>query len=174
MDTSKQCRRRSAAGKWAALSLGGILLATVLAAGCGSIGTGAGSGSGSGATASPSSPAGASPSIPCAQITSLRTALTSLTRTKVDPAHAATIVADLSTIRTQLQSLSSRAGPEFSGRARQLTTELTAVENAARRLLTQPTPANVSSLTATVNHLKATAGPLIAAMESACPSPGSS
>ena len=172
MDTSKHCKPRPPWRGRATLSLGGIALATALAAGCGSVGTG--SGSGSGTTASPSSPAGGSPSIPCAQITSLRTALTSLTKTKVDPAHAAAIVSDLVTIRTQLQSLSSQAGPQFSGQARQLNAELAALERAARQLLTHPTPANVSSLTATVNHLKATAGPLIAAMQSACPTPGSS
>jgi hypothetical protein len=181
MDTTRQCKLRPARGRVATFSLGGILLATLLAAGCGSATTGAGTGAGSGTTTSAgagapasSGAAGSSPAIPCAQITSLRTALTQLTETRISVGHAPAIVSDVATMKSQLQALSSQTGGAFSAQAKGLQAELNALETAAKQVVMLPSPAHVRTMTVAVDHLKATAAPLLAEMRSVCPSPGSS
>lgn len=141
----------------------------LLIAGCGSATLGAQSGATGGAPTS-SGPAISSPAIPCSQVSALRTSLQDLIHTKVSPASAGRIAADLTAIKAQLTMLSGQVGPALAAQDKPLSRALKVVENDANALAAHPTAAQAAMLTQAVNHLKATARPLLEKMAAICPS----
>jgi uncharacterized phage infection (PIP) family protein YhgE len=133
----------------------------------------------SSAKASPSSsaPASASPAaskkVPCKEINSLRTSLTSLTHTSISPTSAGTLTKDLKNIQTQLTALKGQAGGAFSSQAQELTSSVDQIKTASRKLSSDPMGA-IRQLTTSLNSLKTKAKPVIAEMNAACPKAGKS
>ena len=159
--------------KWklAAISLGGI----GLLAACGSTATSTGA-----AAPSPvppasvsvhaaSGPAASSTAIPCAQITSLRTSLTKLSHTTVNPASAGQLTAELRNIHKQLTALKSAGGGAYSAQADQLSSAFAQISKDAQKLAMNPSSANLTALTTAVQKLKTTAKPMVKEMQKVCP-----
>ncbi len=156
----------------AALGVGGI----ALLAACGSSTT-------SGSTATPASPpvahspgspvaagGSASPSgIPCAQITSLRTSLTNLIHLPLKAQSAGQATADLQAIEKELGGLASQAGGAFSAQASQLSSALHQIGKDLEALARNPSSANATALSGSVQKLKTTSEPMIKEMKTVCP-----
>jgi hypothetical protein len=120
-------------------------------------------------TSSPSSSASASSeAIPCKQINSLRTTLTSLTTTKISASSSGQITKDLTTIQADVTALKGKAGGAFSGQISQLNSSINEIKKAAGQLSSNPATA-VKNLTAGIAALKVKAQPMIAEMKAACP-----
>lgn len=148
----------------AAVSLGGI----VALAACGSAATtGA-----SGPSAAPSATAAkaSSPGISCAQITSLRTALTSLGHATVNLESLDQIAADLATVEHDLSALNRRTATAFSAQESQLTAAFDKIGDDVRTLAGDPSPANLTALEGAVKNLRASTRPVIAKIKAVCPS----
>jgi hypothetical protein len=127
------------------------------------------SGSSTPATSGSGTPAsGSGSAVPCAQITALKSTLTSISQTSVRPASAPRLASDLAQAEQQLNALKSQTGP-FAAQANQLSGALTAIKNDAASLLKNPTPTNLTNLINAVNSFKSTAEPLIKEMQTACP-----
>jgi hypothetical protein len=160
-------RRKPTARRWtmAVLSCSGVVLVAAcgssLSAGSSTPLTPAASGSGTPATSSGSA-------VPCAQITALRSTLTSISQTSVSPASAPLLASDLAQAEQEVNALKGQAGP-FATQADQLSSALAAIKNDAATLVKSPTPTNLTNLTNAVNAFKSTAGPLIKEMQTACP-----
>lgn len=119
-------------------------------------------------SASSSASPAASKKVPCKEINSLRTSLTSLTHTAISPSSAGTLTKDLKNIQTQLTALKGQAGGQFSSQAQELTTSVNQIKSASKKLSTDPIGA-VRQLTTSLNSLKTKAKPAIAEMKAACP-----
>jgi len=119
------------------------------------------------ASGSPAPSASAS-KIPCKQIDSLRTSVTSLTQTKVTAASAGKLTTDLTNIQTQLTALKAQTGGAFASQTSELTASIDQIKKAAAGLTTNPTTA-VKSLTTAINDLKAKAKPMVAQINAVCP-----
>ena len=152
----------------AALSLSGV----ALVAACGSSSIGSSSSSTPPATSAPAANASGSASgaaLPCAQITALRSTLTDLNRTSVNPASAGRIASDLTKAEQQLSALQSHGAGPFAAQANQLSNALTAIKTSAADLAKAPTPSNLTNLTNAVTSFKSTSEPLIKEMQTLCP-----
>jgi hypothetical protein len=158
-NATQQYGRTVAAIAAAVVGLGGTLAVTA----CGSAAV-----SGSASPSAAATSAAASSAIPCTQISSLRTSLTSLAHATVKPSSAGQIAVDLDDIHAQLMALNGQAGA-FSGQASQLDAALGKITAAARVALRAPTAANLKSLSSDVSQLKATAQPIVTEINSACP-----
>lgn len=158
--SSKLPMRRWTAG---ALSVG----AAALLAACGSI---TGGGSSPGTSSAPAASASASGgSIPCAQISALRTALTNLSHLSVSPSSAGQIAINLASAEQELSALKGQAGGAFSAQANQLSASLDAIKAAAAAAVRDPSPGNLTKLADSVGSFKTTAEPIIKEMQTACP-----
>ena len=166
--TSHQRKLLPARQPWL-LTMAGLGVVAVLAA-CGSGVTGTNAGSTTSPSQAPSTPPAVTPSDACAQVTTLRAALTNLGKISVTANNGAQISADLTKIETALTALKDEIGPAFSAEAHQLSAPLTAISKHAQALAAHPTQANLQATTTSVRELKTAAGPAIAIMRAACPS----
>jgi hypothetical protein len=159
-------RSKQLAARWTAavLSIGSI---AVIAA-CGSIGTGSSGLNSSSAPAATASGSGAS-AIPCAEISALRTSLTNLSHTAVNPATAGRLSVELTQIEQEVATLKSQSTGAFSSQVNQLSADLTRIQTDAAALATDPSATNLTNLTNAVSSFKATSKPLIAEIQATCP-----
>lgn len=123
-----------------------------------------------GATGSP----GASQQFPCTQIKALSTSLDNLTHMQVTTASASQISAQLKTIGQQVTALKSTVGSVFSSQLDQLSTALNQVRAAAQNVVANPSTANKQALTAALDGLKKTVGPMADQLKAVCPQASSS
>jgi hypothetical protein len=139
--------------------------AAVLLAGCGSSTSGAGASS----SASPSVSSTASGvALPCGTITSLRLALTNLTRVKPSVQASGQIAADLTSIKTKTQALKSTAAA-YGAEAAPLDQAVDRIGSAAKAAADHPSSSTVSALGSAIGDVKSSLQPMIAEMKTACP-----
>jgi hypothetical protein len=143
-----------------------VLGAVAVLASCGSGVTGstAGSSARPSATATPA----ATPSFSCAQVAALRTVLTNLVGSSVNPGTGGQVSADLTEIETALTALKGQIGTAFSGEAHRVGSELTTIGKHARALAAHPSPANLRATTIAVGQLKTAVAPAIAILRTDC------
>jgi hypothetical protein len=118
------------------------------------------------ATVSPTS----SPSISCAQITSLRTSLANLSHAAVTAKSDSQVSADLTSLETTITAIKNQTTPVVAAAASQLTAALSKISKDVRYLVQHPSPASLNATTTAVKDLKATAQPIIDLMETVCAS----
>jgi hypothetical protein len=163
--TNTTHRARPTAARWtvAVLSIGG---AAVIAA-CGYGGTGSSGMQPSSGT--PTSGRGSVSTIPCSQITALRTSLTNLSHTSVNIASAGQLTADLAQIKQQVATLQSESGGALSSQAGEISAGLDQIKTDAAALAKDPSATNLTNLTNAVKSFKATSQLLIAQLQTICP-----
>ncbi|HUJ06598.1 MAG TPA: hypothetical protein VLX31_10870 [Streptosporangiaceae bacterium] len=153
---------RGAGWKVAALAFG----SAALIAACSSASTS----SSPSATPTSSMPAATSPSVSaaaCKHVDSLRGSLTSLTHVQLNASSASQIRTDVTNINTQLTALKDEPG--FSAQASQLRSSVDQVTNAAKKMSSPPTSAQVQAVITALSQLKAKSSGMIAGMKAACP-----
>jgi hypothetical protein len=148
----------------AVLALGGALFA----AGCSTSST---SSAGAPATKTKSSAPSTSKSassLPCDQVKKLRTSLTDLTKTGVNPTSASKLTTSLKDIKADLVALKGQATGKLKGQLNQLNVTITKITTDAKGLTSDPAGA-ITKLTSDLSKLKSTAGPVIVEINAACP-----
>jgi hypothetical protein len=147
-----------------------LAVGTTLLAACGT----SASGSTAGSSRSPSATAAisptSSPSISCAQITSLRTSLANLSHVTVNAKSGSQVSADLTNVEMTLTAIKNEASPAVAEAASELTAAISKISKDVRFLSLHPSPASLSAATTAVKDLKATVQPVIDLMETVCPS----
>ena len=147
----------------AVLGLGGALFV----AGCGTSST-----SSPGAPApktKSSAPSSKSTSaVPCDQVKKLRTSLTDLTKTGINPTSASKLTTTLKDIQSELAALKGQVKGNLSHQVSQLNVTITKISTDAKGLTSNPAGA-ITKLTADLNKLRTTAGPVISEINAACP-----
>jgi hypothetical protein len=128
-----------------------------------------GGSSSAGAVASPSDTPAATASVSCAQITALRTALTSITSITVGARTGSQASADLKKINTALAGLAGDAGSVYADQASQLATDLSAIAEEGPALASHPSAAIMKATRTAVAAVKRTVAPVISVMRAACP-----
>jgi hypothetical protein len=163
--TNTTNRAKPTAARWtvAVLSIGG---AAVIAA-CGYGGTGSSGMQPSSGT--PTSGGGSVSTIPCSQITALRTSLTNLSHTSVNIASASQLTADLAQIEQEMATLQSESRGAFSSQVSQLSAGLDQIKTDAGALAKDPSPTNLTNLTNAVKNFKASSQLLVAQLQTICP-----
>jgi hypothetical protein len=151
------------------LAIAGLGAVALLAA-CGSGTTGTTAGSSKIVSSAPSARPVATPTVSCAQVTALRTALANLGNVLMNASTGSQVPADLTTIETTLVALKGEISSAFSAEADQVSGDLTTIGKNARALASHPSPASLRATTTAVRELKTAVGPAIAMMRSACPS----
>jgi len=155
----------------AVLSIGGV--AVVAACSSGTTGSSGSSASAPAASVSgipASGPGSASAStLPCAQVTALRSTLTDISHLSVSPGSAPRLAADLARAEQLIGALKGQGGGQFSAQVTQLSNALNAIKADAAALAQSPTPTNIANLTKAVTTFKTTAQPLIKEMQTECP-----
>ena len=137
------------------------------AAGTTAASTAAGGAPGAGAGPSGTPTAGAS--VSCAQITALRTALTSISSITVGARTGSQVSADLKKIDTALAGLQGDAGSVYADQASQLATDLSAIAEEGPALAAHPSAAILKATRTAVATVKRTVAPVISVMRAACP-----
>jgi hypothetical protein len=149
----------------AVLGLGG----TLFAAGCSTSST---SSPGAPATTKSSAPSTSkstsTSSLPCDQVKKLRTSLTSLTKTGINPTSASKLTTTLKDLKSELAALKGQSKGKLSGQLSQLNVTITKITTDAKGLTSNPAGA-ITKLTADLTKLRSTAGPVIAELNAACP-----
>jgi hypothetical protein len=147
----------------AVLSVGGALFA----AGCSTSST---SSPGAPATTKSSAPATSksTSSLPCDQVKKLRTSLTSLTKTGINPTSASKLTTTLKDLKSELAALKGQAKGKLASDISKLNVTITKITTDAKGLTSNPAGA-ITKLTADLTKLRSTAGPVIAEINAACP-----
>lgn len=129
-------------------------------------------------TSSTSSPGGPPPqtkstapstsSLPCGQVEKLRTALTDLTKTGINPTSASKLTTTLKDIESDLTALKGKATGKLKTHLDQLKTTITKISTDAKGLTTNPAGA-ITKLTNDLSKLKSQVGPVLTEINAACP-----
>ncbi len=120
-------------------------------------------------TTAPSTPKSTSSAeIPCAQVKKLRTSLTDLTKTGINPTSASKLTTELKDIQTELASLKNQAHGMFATQVGDLKTTITKISTDAKGLSSNPGTA-IQKLTSDLSKLRSTAAPVITEINAACP-----
>jgi hypothetical protein len=107
-------------------------------------------------------------SLPCDQVTKLRTSLTNLTKTGINSGSASKLTTTLKDIKSELNAIKGQATGKLSGQLSQLNATITKVTTDAKGLTSNPAGA-ITKLTADLSKLQSTAGPVIKEINAACP-----
>jgi hypothetical protein len=150
----------------AVLGLGGALLV----AGCSTSSTSSpGAPAPKTKSSAPSTPKSTSAAeIPCAQVKKLRTTLTDLTKTGINPSSASKLTTELKDIQSELAGLKGQAHGKFANQVDQLRVTITKISTDAKGLTSNPAGA-ITKLTSDLSKLRTTATPVIAEINAACP-----
>jgi hypothetical protein len=141
-----------------------------LLAACGSGTTSTAAGSSTSPSPAPSAAPAATPSIACAQVTTLRAALTNLASIQVNANTGSQISTDLTEVETALTAMKGEISAALAAEAHQVSADLSTVGKQARALSSHPSSAKLRATTTAVSQLKTAVGPAIAMIRSACPS----
>jgi phage-related minor tail protein len=106
--------------------------------------------------------------VPCKNVNSLRTSLTSLSHTKISPSSSAQLTSDLKNVKSQLTTLKGKATGSLKTQLDGVNDSVNNITKASKQLNTSPVTA-VRSLTTNLVALKAKAGPVIDELKTACP-----
>lgn len=148
----------------AVLALGGALFA----AGCSTSST---SSPGAPSTKTKSSAPSTSKSasgLPCDQVKKLRTDLTSLTKTGINPTSASKLTTSLKDIKADLAALKGSATGQLKTNLDKLNVTITKITTDAKGLTSNPAGA-ITKLTTDLSKLKTEVGPVVTEIDAACP-----
>jgi hypothetical protein len=147
-----------------------ILAGLALLTACGSSSTSGTAGtSASAPAAARASAAASSAAIRCGQLTALRVSLTQLGHAAVSLESAGQLAADLANVEHQLGKVEEQTDVAFAAQENQLTAAVDKIGKDAQAMVDHPSDANLNSLAAAVNNLKATAKPVIKKIDATCP-----
>jgi hypothetical protein len=145
--------------------------AFALLAACGPSSTSGTAGASASASAAARASASASDAaISCGQLTALRTSLAKFGRAAVNLESAGQLAADLASVDHQLGKLKDQTAVAFAAQEIQLTAAVDKIGKDVRTFADHPSDANLNSLAAAVNNLKAAAKPVIKKIDATCPS----
>src|SRR6266516_3684015 len=163
---------RAAATRLARWRMAAVALAAgLLAAGCGSGGLyGGGGGSSGSASAAASSPATSPTSALCQDAAALHASLNKLTHVSVGPGAGDEIKTDLSDVKEKLNALRAQSHGELQAQTSALKTTLLNLQGAASTLSSHPSASSLSEVVAALSDFTSTAGTMMAALRTQCPS----
>ncbi|HET7016225.1 MAG TPA: hypothetical protein VFI65_20050 [Streptosporangiaceae bacterium] len=107
-------------------------------------------------------------SLPCDQVKKLRSSLTDLTKTGINPTSASKLTKTLKDIQADLAALKGKATGKLKTQLDQLKMTITKISTDAKGLTSDPA-GTITKLTTDLSKLKSTAGPVIAEINAACP-----
>lgn len=160
----------------------GILLSglVLLAAACGSGGSGSGSpasaGGPSSSAAAPSASASATSASAalCSDVAALRGSLQELTSIRPSASTVTELRSAVQNVQTNLAALSSAAGAVWNGQVQNLRSALTKLQSAVSTLAAQRNASSVSGVVTALGGVSAAARQLLDAASPSCPSPSAS
>ena len=148
--------------------------AALLAAACGSSGTPSGGSSPSTASAAPSSAAPSPASALCQDAAALRASIDTLTHVQVGQGMGDEIKSDLADVKAKLNTLTTQAHGQWQSQASALSASLTKLQTAVSGLTSNPSASTVSATVTALREVSASAGSLLSAIGTKCPSASAS
>jgi len=154
--------------RWQAAAAGAA--AALLVAACGSSGTPSGASSPSTTSAAPSSAAPSPTSALCRDAAALRASIGTLTHVQVGQGMGDQIKSDLADVKTKLSALTTQAHGEWQSQTSALSASLTKLQTAVSGLTSNPSASSVSATVTALREVSASAGSLLTAIGTKCPS----
>jgi hypothetical protein len=144
--------------------------AALLVAACGSNGNLYGGSSPSTAPAAPSSAAPSPTPTVCQDAAALRASIDTLTHVQVGPGVGDEIKSDLADVRAKLNTLTTRAHGQWQSQTSALSASLDKLRTAVSKLTSNPSASTVSATVSALREVSASAGSLLSAIGTKCPS----
>ncbi len=144
--------------------------AALLAAACGSSGTPAGGSSPSTTSAAPSSAAPSPASAVCQDAAALRASTDTLTQVNVGQGMGDEIKSDLADVKAKLNTLIAQAHGQWQTQTSALSASLDKLQTAVSNLTSNPSASTVSATVSALRRVSASAGSLLSAIGTTCPS----
>ena len=145
----------------------------LLAAACGSSGTPSSGSSPSTTSAAPSSaaPSSAAPSSAvCQDAAALRASIDTLTHVQVGQGMGDEIKSDLADVKAKLNTLATQAHGQWQSQTAALSASLDKLQSAVSNLTSSPSASAVSATVTALREVSASAGSLLSAIGTKCPS----
>ena len=145
----------------------------LLAAACGSSGTPSSGSSPSTTSAAPSSaaPSSAAPSSAvCQDAAALRASIDTLTHVQVGQGMGDEIKSDLADVKAKLNTLTTQAHGQWQSQTAALSASLDKLQSAVSNLTSSPSASAVSATVTALREVSASAGSLLSAIGTKCPS----
>jgi len=144
--------------------------AALLVAACGSSG-GLYGGSSPSATSAAASPAALSPtSAVCQDAAALRASIDTLTHVQVGQGMGDEIKSDLADVKAKLNTLTTQAHGQWQSQTSDLSASLDKLQTAVSNLTSNPSASTVSATVSALREVSASAGSLLSAIGTKCPS----
>jgi hypothetical protein len=144
--------------------------AALLVAACGSSGTLYGGSSPSTTPAAPSSAAAGPTSAVCQDAAALRASIDTLTHVQVGQGMGNEIKSDLADVRAKLNTLTTQAHGQWQSQTSALSASLDKLQTAVSKLTSNPSASTVSATVSALREVSASAGSLLSAIGTKCPS----
>jgi hypothetical protein len=144
--------------------------AALLVAACGSNGGLYGGSSPSTSPAAPSSAAPAPTSAVCQDAAALRASINTLTHVNVGPGVGDEIKSDLADVKAKLATFKTQAHGQWQSQTSALSASLDKLQAAASKLSSNPSASTVSATASALREVSASAGSLLTAIGTKCPS----
>ena len=144
--------------------------AALLAAACGSSGTPAVGSSPSTTSAAPTSAAPSPTSALCQDAAALRASIDTLTHVTVGQGMGDEIKSDLADVKAKLNTLTTQAHGQWQSQTSALSASLGKLQTAVSNLTSNPSASTVSATVTAIREVSASAGSLLTAIGTRCPS----
>ena len=144
--------------------------AAFLVAACGSSGTPSGGSSPSTTSAAPSSAAPSPTSALCQDAAALRASIDTLTHVQVGQGMGDEIKSDLTDVKAKLTALTTQAHGQWQSQTSALSASLDKLQTAVSNLTSNPSASTVSATATALREVSASAGSLLTAIGTKCPS----
>jgi hypothetical protein len=144
--------------------------AALLAAACGSSGTPSSGSSPSTTSAAPSSAAPSPTSALCQDAAALRASIHTLTDVNVGQGMGDEIKSDLADVKAKLNTLTTQAHGQWQTQTSALSASLDKLQTAVSNLTSNPSASTVSATVTALREVSASAGSLLSAIGTKCPS----
>ena len=144
--------------------------AALLVAACGSNGGLYGGSSPSTSPAAPSSAAPAPTSAVCQDAAALRASINTLTHVNVGPGVGDEIKSDLADVKAKLATFKTQAHGQWQSQTSALSASLDKLQTAVSNLTSNPSASTVSATATALREVSASAGSLLTAIGTKCPS----
>jgi hypothetical protein len=148
--------------------------AALLAAACGSSGTPSSGSSPSTTSAAPSSAAPSPTSALCQDAAALRASIHTLTDVNVGQGMGDEIKSDLADVKAKLNTLTTQAHGQWQTQTSALSASLDKLQTAVSNLTSNPSASTVSATVTALREVSASAGSLLSAIGTKCPSESAS
>ena len=144
--------------------------AALLAAACGSSGAPAGGSSPSTTSAAPTSAAPSPTTAVCQDAAALRASIDTLTHVNVGQGMGDEIKSDLADVKAKLNTLTTQAHGQWQTQTSALSASLDKLQTAVSNLTSNPSASTVSATVTALREVSASAGSLLSAIGTKCPS----